>query len=242
MSDGIEHRQIGDGVAVCVAVPERKAESRRQAADGASFCFAAHMFACEPAGPAGVADFEFGRANFGRSRKAVRHHARETRQRSADEKHAMPLRDVPGDALDSSGKKLRRAGRERVCPVCGQRFAQAGEMKLIAEGCVARVVPQRLRETRKPASDVGAADFILREEMPDEAPLERGRGQERAIEIEEGADSLRRAHRVTPAAILDGAFSAAARYRRPSQITGIARTRQKRTVVTVSAWAAIRSE
>ncbi len=173
MPDGIEHRQVRDRVAVRVAVPQREAESRREAANGASLRFAAHVFAGEPAGPMAVANFQLGRADLDLSQETPRDNLGERLQSSADEKYAMPSRDVPGHALDSRRRKTRRTGCERICPVVRKRRTQAGEILFVADGRGARVAQAILCALRQPTENLSATHGIPPQQVADELPFKR---------------------------------------------------------------------
>src|ERR1700683_5018385 len=120
---------------------------------------------------------------------------------------------MPANTMTAAGKELERAWQKRTRPAGCQRFAEPGEIFLIAIDRSVRVAQQVSCALRDPASDVCQGDFIVREQISEEPPFERRRGKKSTVEIEERTDLFGgihclEIHRATSAAAIAAGFSA----------------------------------
>src|SRR5271155_5843743 len=201
---------------------------RSQLCNRPQFCVTAHVRAGNPPAPHSRSprhNFQFRRAHFNFPKnarsKTPRHHPCQRPQSPGHQKHAMTLRSVPNNppqrfVEERQGTPAKKFRPERSLPLAHPLFADSPEIPFVSLRSAVQIAPETSSKPRKPPSHTPARNFIALQQISNEPPLQRRRGQQRAIHIKKYAHvfrtHLRQRHRIPEitAARRAGSFRSAA--------------------------------
>jgi len=205
----LEHAEIREAIAVGETAREVNAVHPGQMNDGALFCGAEHVIAGNFASPATVARDELRSDNREWCRKMPGDELCERSRSPGNQENAMALREMKCEAAKTGGEELQRTRYESRGPVLGGVRRDSRKIGFIGfdfSACISRHATEKAPSV---TGELHAPDQTVRQEIKNKATLERGRRQQRAVEVEESSDIAARLHRALLVMTLDGAGDAA---------------------------------
>ena len=152
--------------------------------------------------------------------KSARRHVSQWRQSARHNKQTMSLRAVPLNPLQRFVEKPQRTPgnifrSQRSLPIAHQLLADSAEIPLISLDSAVQISPDASSKSRQPPSHTRTRNFIALQQISQEPPLQRRRGQQRAIQIKKRTSSfstnIRPSHRIPSiAAARAGSFRSTA--------------------------------